>query len=286
MIADEDSSSEATHVKQLTVAVEYCDGTFELSLGPDSRLSQLAAQFHLTCRNIEGCRISLNYRGKRISNISQRVIDVVRDDPHPTIELIATERHLKCQSNNCKFYENEFRPPELDMTIEELLTFKYNYTFLESCNDYVQWLFPNSFKSTFNDLSHLRAEEEAKEFRRNGVIGKRLYLAYEMFMDFIGIKVMNTAGCLSILSLQRMELALVHNVHNHLRIRRMLACLSVTGFRRLALKFLVFLEKIIQQYFPGKLDMIFMSSWSKYSNKNINNALKNCGVENAAVFEE
>lgn len=105
----------------------------------------------------------------------------------------------------------------------------------------MQWLFPTSFKSTFNDLSHLLTEEEAREFRRNGVIGKRLYRSYEMFLDFIGVQVMNTSGDLNIQSLQRLELALVHNVHNHLRIRRMLACLSVVGFRRLALKFLFFL---------------------------------------------
>jgi hypothetical protein len=66
----------------------------------------------------------------------------------------------------------------------------------------------------------------------------------------------------------------------------MMACLSVVGFRRLALKFLAFLERVIKSYFPGKLDMIFMSSWSKYSNKNITNALKNCGIDNVSVFEE
>lgn len=32
--------------------------------------------------------------------------------------------------------------------------------------------------------------------------------------------------------------------------------------------------------------MIFMSSWSKFSNKNISNAIKNCGIENTSVFEE
>lgn len=113
-----------------------------------------------------------------------------------------------------------------------------------------------------------------------------MFLGYEMFLDFLGIKVLNTSGSLEIASLQRLEMALVHNVHNHMRIRRMIACLSVVGFRRLALKFLALLERLIQQYFPGKLDMIFMSSWSKFSNKNINNALKSCGFDSVSVFEE
>jgi hypothetical protein len=47
------------------------------------------------------------------------------------------------------------------MKIEDLLECKQNYNFLEECHDYIQWLFPNSFKSTFNDLSHVLTEKEA-----------------------------------------------------------------------------------------------------------------------------
>lgn len=131
MIAEQERPPEEDpQAPQLRLAVRYRDEVFELSLSPDSRLSQLAAQFHLTCCNIEGCRVVLYYRKRRISNISQRVIDIVRSDPYPTIELVASERVLKCRSNNCKFYENELRPPGLDMTIGELLEFKQNYNFL------------------------------------------------------------------------------------------------------------------------------------------------------------
>lgn len=69
----------------LIVIVQYREGTFELSFGPDSRLSQLAAQFHLHCRNIEGCRVTLKYRGSIISNLSQRIADVAKADSRPTI---------------------------------------------------------------------------------------------------------------------------------------------------------------------------------------------------------
>jgi hypothetical protein len=40
------------------------------------------------------------------------------------------------------------------MTINEMLELKGNYTLLERNHDYIQWLFPNLFKSRFNNDSY------------------------------------------------------------------------------------------------------------------------------------
>jgi hypothetical protein len=63
--------------EQIHVKVKYRNTFFDVPLNVESRLSQLVAQFHLNCHNIEGDRVSLKYEGNNIINLSQRVIDVV-----------------------------------------------------------------------------------------------------------------------------------------------------------------------------------------------------------------
>jgi hypothetical protein len=106
-----------------------------------------------------------------------------------------------------------------------------------------------------------------------------------MYMHFLGIQVMNSAGDLALKSPERFELALVKNIHNHIRMRRMMACLSVVGFRRLAVKLINFLGVAIQMRYPGKLEASFTGTWGKYSNKDIKATLKNCGIDDPAIFE-
>jgi hypothetical protein len=66
-----------TEAEQIHIKIKYRNSLFEVPLSVDSRLSQLVAQFHLNCCNIEGNRVSLKYEGKRINNLSQRIIDAV-----------------------------------------------------------------------------------------------------------------------------------------------------------------------------------------------------------------
>lgn len=64
-------------------------------------------------------------------------------------------------------------------------------------------------------------------------------------MDFIGIEVNVEEASLRVASEDRLHDALIRNTHNHLRIRRILTCLSVTGFRLLALWFINILDYVI-----------------------------------------
>lgn len=67
----------------------YEGGDYQLRLGKDSRLSQLVAQFHLNCQNLEGRKISLKYNGQVIRHLAQRLVDVVGEQTSPTLELEA-----------------------------------------------------------------------------------------------------------------------------------------------------------------------------------------------------
>ena len=68
----------------------------------------------------------------------------------------------------------------------------------------------------------------------------------EIFLDFLGIE-LTLEGELRKISDERMEDALLRYTHNHLRLRRFMACLSITGFRPLALEFIDFLQTIIEK---------------------------------------
>lgn len=55
-----------------------------------------------------------------------------------------------------------------------------------------------------------------------------------IYFNFIGIYLSLKDGQLYLINKERMIEAIVHNTHNHLRIMRVLACLSVIGFRKIA----------------------------------------------------
>jgi hypothetical protein len=42
-----------------------------------------------------------------------------------------------------------------------------DWRWMESCHDYIQWLFPNHYKSRFNWHSHELTFDEAEVFRRS-----------------------------------------------------------------------------------------------------------------------
>lgn len=62
----------------------------------------------------------------------------------------------------------------------------------------------------------------------------------------MGIKVDIEEATWNVVSGERLYDVLVENTHNHLRIRRILACLSVTGFRLLALWLINIIEDVIE----------------------------------------
>lgn len=87
----------------------------------------------------------------------------------------------------------------------------------------------------------------------------------------------------------------MRNTHNHLRIRRILACLSVTGFRPLALWFINILDfvigsqKCLEKVRWGRgLRFTFEDEWAIYGNNKdggpLASAIQNCFPEHPNVF--
>jgi hypothetical protein len=67
------------------------------------------------------------------------------------------------------------------------------------------------------------------------------------------------------ISQDRLHEALIINTHNHLRIMRILACLSITGFRTIALNLIHFLDQSIQKIkMFSSLKIVFQQKWKIY----------------------
>jgi hypothetical protein len=66
-----------------------------------------------------------------------------------------------------------------------------------------------------------------------------------MFTMFMGVKVDLENVEFEVINKKRMKETLIENTHNHLRLRRILACLSITGFRLLALWLINIIDNLI-----------------------------------------
>ncbi|KRX01811.1 hypothetical protein PPERSA_00521 [Pseudocohnilembus persalinus] len=120
-----------------------------------------------------------------------------------------------------------------------------NYELLERHHGYVQWLFPNHYSSRFNSNAHKLLKEEAQLFKRDLQIAKRQVKSFKMFLDFLGIQIVNLeTGQMARTKhyKERFQKTLLTSWHNHMRVTRLLAHFSVTGFRRYAEKLIEFLE--------------------------------------------
>jgi len=68
-----------------------------------------------------------------------------------------------------------------------LRDWKGNYKMLEQNHAYIQWLFPNFYRSAFNIDAQPLTPQEADIFISDKEIADRLVKAYELFLDFLGI---------------------------------------------------------------------------------------------------
>ena len=120
-----------------------------------------------------------------------------------------------------------------------------DFDWLERKHDYVQWLFPNYFKSRFNKSSKELKFKEAQIFRTDKEIVQNFVNSYKMMLGFYGMEMYdNDTGALTRAEnyKERYSQALIAKQHNHLRIWRILASLNINGFRRYAIELVKFLE--------------------------------------------
>jgi hypothetical protein len=120
---------------------------------------------------------------------------------------------------------------------------------LEAVHDYIQWLFPLPEASGFNAAAPILTSESIQEFRSLPELQQKLRDSFFRMMRFYGFEV---------LSIKPIKVDRAPNFeakatgwlspgnHNHLRITRILRCLSVLGLEAEAKAFLECLAEIYE----------------------------------------
>ncbi len=113
------------------------------------------------------------------------------------------------------------------------LFLNYSRDELEGHHNFIQWVFPTTLPSAFNDAPIL-TEEEIKKFNDSYHLKVKLLTAFEKMLDFYDFEL--NEGKINALDNEPWVLESFN--HNHLRITRILHSLTLLGFRELAVEFL------------------------------------------------
>lgn len=123
---------------------------------------------------------------------------------------------------------------------------------LESCHNYIQWMFPSDESSSFNADAPVLMDTEIEMFLNNEHLQARLRTSFETILAFYGFELTNNDGKLSVEKTHRFSIKaknwLTFRNHNHLRITRILKCLCLTGLKRYAEAFISELEVLFKQH--------------------------------------
>jgi len=152
------------------------------------------------------------------------------------------------------------------------------YKLLEQCHFYIQWLFPSNEKSGNNEHCYVLTDAEAQQFRQSCELQDRLLQSFELILDFFGLEFRypppkdnsSTATLLhyeqqqqqqhskpsystKLISITKssnaqhykerfvLHLNKTKNIHNYLRITRIIKCLCLCGLECVAITFTEFL---------------------------------------------
>ena len=96
---------------------------------------------------------------------------------------------------------------------------KWSNTKLESKHDYIQYLFPSTEKSKYNEKATLLTEDDLEIFKQNKIIRKNVYLALQRMLRFYGIKNFVFNG--------KRQSWMKPGDHNHLRLTRIIKFLQL-----------------------------------------------------------
>ncbi|CAG04073.1 unnamed protein product, partial [Tetraodon nigroviridis] len=135
--------------------------------------------------------------------------------------------------NNLQFYLNKYPSAPDDVYIESFLKeWKNDYKRLERVHSYIQWLFPLR-EPGVNYMASELTKKEIEAFKNNEDAKKRLVESYELMLGFYGIRLVNKAtGEVKRADNWKERFGnLERNMHNNLRITRILKSLGELGFR-------------------------------------------------------
>ncbi|XP_076353194.1 opioid growth factor receptor-like protein 1 isoform X1 [Tachypleus tridentatus] len=134
--------------------------------------------------------------------------------------------------DNYLFFSNKIPMRPDGLYIEEILKNWFgDYEKLEYTHSYIQWLFPIRKKGLNAEAQPLQLHE-AKAIRSDPQIRDRILRAYNMMLDFYGIKLVNelTGEVKRGHNWEERVKGLNKYLHNYLRITRILKFLGEAGF--------------------------------------------------------
>ena len=120
---------------------------------------------------------------------------------------------------------------------------------LEAVHDYVQWLFPLPELSGFNLAAPVLDRESIQEFRARPDLQEKLRVSFLRMMNFYGLEAHSGERIVVTRSPNFVAKAtgwLSPGNHNHLRITRILRCLSLLGLEAEAKTFFECLSEIYE----------------------------------------
>ncbi len=118
-------------------------------------------------------------------------------------------------------------PDDHDRTFEAILA--HDDEWLEYTHNFIQWLFPLTSISGANPTAPALDAAQIAEFRSNPTLQKQLLRAFDRMLGFYGLDRTLDGINKALHWEQRKSLWFTHPSHNHLRITRILKCLSTLG---------------------------------------------------------
>ncbi|WP_419811597.1 opioid growth factor receptor-related protein [Bacterioplanoides sp.] len=145
-------------------------------------------------------------------------------------------------------------------TLSGILAFSDNE--LESCHDYIQWLFPLTSPSAYNPEAPVVSEHVALEFQNNYELQLELHRALLRMLEFYGVVLRETPQGFELLVPE--DVAQFHwmtpDNHNHKRLTRILASLKLFGMDTHASAVWQGLQQLAVAY-PDAISAATLSHW-------------------------
>lgn len=108
---------------------------------------------------------------------------------------------------------------------------------LESCHDYIQWLFPNKARSRVTPDAPIITAEVEKAFLSDELLRNHLMASFTRILSFYGLKHSGNEIAKAENWSARKVNWFIQDTHNNLRITRILKCLRTLGLKSEAEKF-------------------------------------------------
>jgi hypothetical protein len=143
----------------------------------------------------------------------------------------------------------------------------YSFDKLELHHDYIQWLFPNPTPSPVNPEAPVLDRAAEAEFSRSEELRKRLMKSFEMMLRFYGFVLHWREGGAPVVERSpdfhaRAENWLTPHNHNHLRLTRIMLCLTHCGLGSEARALLDPLIGLARSY-PQSITMETLGFWRR-----------------------